>query len=419
MMETGLDERADVVVVGGGIVGLCAAYYLNRDGHSVTLLDAEEEGRASDGNAGMIVPSHVLPLAAPGVIAQGVRWLFNAESPFYIKPRLDLDLLWWLWQFRSNCTIDHVLQCIPILRDLSLASVDLLEEIASAIDDPTGYANTGLLMLYHSEKGMKDNVGSAALAEEAGLDVSRLDRDAVRRLDPQIRTPFEGAVLYHQDGCVDPDALLSALKSHLRKEGVAVRSGVTVDQLHRHERRIVGVRTSEGKIGASEVVLAAGAWSKRLARSLGLRIPVQPAKGYSITVPSDDSSPRIPHILTEEKLTVTPMPGRVRFGGTLSLSGFDGSVDARRTMPLRRLVQIYQGDAAAKAARVWFGYRPCSPDGLPIIGRAPSFENLTIATGHGMMGVTLAPITGKLMAEIIAGASPSVDLEPVSLERFS
>lgn len=416
-----MENRTDVVVIGGGVIGLFAALYLLRKDYRVIVLDKGLEGSASDGNAGMIVPSHIVPLSAPGIIARGLRWLANPESPFYIKPRLDPDLLRWLWRFRAHCTESHVERSIPILRDLSLASVALLEEL-EALDDTesVGYANTGLLMLYHSEKGRKENLLMADQAEAAGLDIARMDREEVLALDPAIRVPVEGGVLYRQDGRVDPERLLAALTSEIKKLGGQVQSGMEVLSFERKNRTLTQVHTSDGSIEADQVVLAAGAWSALLGQKLGLRLPVQPARGYSLTLDTTDAMPHIPHILSEEKLTVTPMPGRVRFAGTLALSGFNGAVDNRRTAPLRRLVRTYRPDLeehTLSKLNVWYGYRPCSPDGLPYIGRPETFDNLIVATGHGMMGITLGPVTGMLVAEMILGRNPTLDTRPFAIER--
>ncbi len=414
-------DKADVLVIGGGVVGLCAAYFLRRAGRDVTVLTRDPVGAgASAGNAGMIVPSHVVPLAAPGVIAQGLRWLAHPESPFHIKPRADAALARWLFTFRRHCTEAHVARAAPILRDLSLASVALFEEMQNDLGD-FGFEQTGLLMLYHTEKGRKENLRAAALAEDAGLAVERLDADAVRALEPGLRTPVGGAVLYRQDGRVAPDRFLHRLAEALRARGVALREGVAVTGFERRGDRLTGARTTAGFVEAESVVIAAGAWSGRLAKAAGVRLPVQPAKGYSLTLPAPHGGPRLPMILTDEKTTVTPMRGRIRFAGTLALAGFDPSVDARRAAPIRRLARRYVPDASEDdldRAGVWSGFRPCSPDGLPLLGRSPRHANLFFATGHGMMGVTLAPVTGQLLAELLAGSVPSLPLAPLAPERF-
>lgn len=355
-----------VVVVGGGAVGLCAAYELRRAGHAVTVVSREPIGvGASAGNAGMIVPSHVVPLAAPGVVAQGLRWLTSPESPFYIKPRLDLDLARWLWTFTRHCTAAHVERAIPVLRDLSLASVERLGEIQREIGD-VGFEQTGLLMVYRSDKTRKGALEAADLAERAGLEVERLDAAALGALEPGLQTPAEGAVLYRQDGRVDPDAFLLRLTEWLRADGVTVLEGAEVSGLEVEPGR-VRVRTADRVLEAGSAVLAAGAWTGRMARTLGARVPVQPAKGYSVTVEGDHGL-RLPTILLDDKITATPLPGRLRFAGTLALAGFDPSVDERRSAPIRRLARAFTGLEVAPAD-LWAGYRPCSPDGLPIVGR--------------------------------------------------
>ncbi|GIV57727.1 MAG: D-amino-acid dehydrogenase [Rhodothermaceae bacterium] len=406
----------DVIVVGAGAVGLCTAYFLREEGFDVAVVAREPVGTgASAGNAGMIVPSHVVPLAAPGVVKQGLRWLLRPDSPFYLRPRADLALARWLWTFRRHGTEAHVARSAPLLRDLSLASVELFEALQADLGD-VGYAQTGLLMLFHTEKGRRANLEAADLAERCGLRVERLDAGAVREREPALRTPATGAVLYHDDGRVDPDAFLRALATTLEAQGVTLHTGRTVTGLLREGGIVAGVQTDTGALRAPQVVLAAGAWSGRLVRDAGLRLPLQPALGYSLTVPAPDDGPRLPMILTEEKLTVTPMPGRLRFAGTLALVGFDARIDPRRVEPLRRLARTYAPDAGAP---VWAGFRPCSPDGLPYLGPVPGTPGLFVATGHGMMGLTLAPISGKAVATLLAGIPPPLDLAPFAPDRFA
>lgn len=416
-----MSHQTDVIVIGGGVVGLCAAHALRRAGREVTVLSRDPIGQgASAGNAGMIVPSHLIPLSAPGVVAQGLRWLGNPTSPFYIKPRLDLDLARWLLVFRRHCTARHVAHAMPILRDLSLASADAFAALQDDIGD-VGYAQTGILMLYHTPKARQESLKQADQAEAAGLQVERLDAAALHALEPGLRTPAEGAVRYHQDGRIDPDALLHRLARALRADDVPLLEGVKVEALEARGDAVTAVRTAQGLFRARTIVLAAGAWTPLLARTAGLRVLVQPARGYSLTVPAPPGSPRLPMILADEKVTVTPMPGRLRFTGTLALAGFDPTLDARRIAPLRQLARAYlpdASDAEVEALAPWFGYRPCSPDGLPIIGPSPRYGNLIVATGHGMMGVTLAPITGRLVAAHVTGAAPPLDPVPLRVGRF-
>lgn len=415
------DNRSDILVIGGGIVGLSTAWYLRRAGASVAVLSRDPVATGSSaGNAGMIVPSHVVPLSAPGVISQGLRWLLNPASPFYIKARLDPDLLRWIWTFRAHCTSRHVAYAAPILAGLSLASVRLYDELQDTIGD-YGWLQTGLMMVYRSEKYREENERGADVAAALGLRIRRLDEAATRAIEPAIRSRVTGSVLYEDDGRVDPDALLARLAAALRVAGVRIEEGVDVRSL---ERTASGMRVST-KVGAHEadrVVLAAGAWSSRLARTVGLRLPVQPAKGYSITIPTpSEGAPRIPMILSEDKVTVTPMPGRIRFGGTLALGDFDPSVDPRRYAPIRDQARAYGPevpDADLAADRAWSGFRPASPDGLPIVGPVRGNERLVLATGHGMMGITLGPVTGRLVADLAAGASPVVDPAPFDPARF-
>lgn len=415
-------HRTDVVVVGGGVVGLCIADALTRAGRSVTVLDRGPIcAGASCGNAGLIVPSHIIPLAAPGVIAQGLRWLFNPESPFYIKPRLDPSLFAWLWAFRRYATEAHVEQSIPILRDLCLASADLFSHYTDHESLAFSHERKGLLMVYQTDKGRTSNLRMADQAEASGLLVRRLAVPELLALEPGIRTPCKGAILYEQDSHASPDQFMYNMSNRVQGQGGKVLYSIAATEIHATAGRITSINTDAGMITADEFVLCAGVWSVPLARPLGLRLPIEGGKGYSMTLPQPDRSLTLPLIMTEDKVTITPMGSQLRFGGTLALTGLDRSVDARRIMPLRRMISAYCPELRppeVEAAAVWSGLRPCTPDGLPIIGRAPGYDNLTLATGHAMLGFTLGPITGRLIADLLTDRPPQLDLTPFSLSRF-
>ena len=417
-MAHDLADRADVLVIGAGAVGLCAARSLQRRGREVTVLTRDPVGEgASSGNAGMVTPSHIVPLASPGVIAQGLRWMLDPASPFHIRPRLDADLARWLWLFRRHCTPSHVDRSMPVLRDLSLASVDAFADLQQDVGD-IGYAQTGLLMAYRTEKGRTADLELADRAETLGMEVERLDAAALHALDPTLDPALQGAVLHRHDGRVDPDALLCQLAAALRRDGAALHTGSEVRGVARQPDGRLRVDTAHGALQAETVVLAAGSWTAQLARPLGLRLPLQPAKGYSVTVETgpDTPIPTLPVIFTDDKVTVTPLPGRLRFTGTLALTGFDPSVDARRAAPIRRLAERYAPESAE--VEMWSGYRPCSPDGLPFIGPVPGHPDVLVATGHSMMGVLLAPITGELVADLATGEAPALDPSPFRPDRF-
>lgn len=419
-MQQVQDQPFDTVIVGGGAVGVCAAYYLHRAGQRVAVVDQGAIGGAcSAGNAGMIVPSHIVPLAAPGVIRKGLRWLFSRSSPLYIKPRLDADLLRWLWQFRGFCTEAHVTRSIPVLRDLSLASVALFEEMKESGLD-FAFHQDGLLMVFETAKGEQENVEMARLAEDAGLDVTVLDADALRACEPNLRPPARGAVLYHQDAHLDPAAFVDTLHTHLEEEGVVFLPDTTAEGFTRENGHIRAIQTANGLIRGEAFVLAAGAWTPALAAPLGVRVPVLPGKGYSVRCPAPADAPRLPIIFTEAKTTLTPMGDDLRFAGTLELTDLAPTIDPLRVRPIQAMARRYAPEAPTAAVEnVWHGFRPCSPDGLPLIGPALGFENLLLATGHGMMGITLAPITGQLIAAQLTAETPLVNRDPFSAQRFS
>lgn len=415
-----MNQPRKIAIIGGGAVGLCTAYYLQEQGHQVTLIEknAFHDG-ASHGNAGMLVPSHVIPLAAPGVISQGMRMLLRRDSPFRIKPRLSPALLAWLWQFRKYCTQQHVDNSMALLRDLSLSSMELFANLSGHLD--FDFEQSGLLMLHNSQAGEKDNFKYAKMARKVGLDVQEMNAQDLHALEPGIKTLTTGAVYYPQDGHLNPNRLVSQLKAHLESKGVTFKSETSVEGFTQKGSQITALKTSTGDVEADEFVLAAGSWSPLLARQLGVNIPLQPAKGYSITLDAPEDGPKIPMILSEAKVTVTPFGNKLRFAGTLEIAGYDFSVDRIRASSILNTLSQYYPNLKPndiKTEDIWSGFRPCTPDGLPVIGRSASLNNMIFATGHAMIGITLAPITGKLVSQVISGQTPSVPLEAMHPDRF-
>ena len=409
-----------VVVVGAGVIGVCTAYYLAGAGWQVTVL---EQGKVcagcSHGNGGAIVPSHSVPLAAPGVWQQALRWLFSSQSPFRITPRFDPSLLAWLWRFRQACTEQHASSALPVLRDLSYGSRALFHELIGSEELDCRYQETGAMMVYRTPKGLAAGLDEAARLHAAGIPSQRLDLSEARGLAPALRPGVMGAIFFPDDAHLVPDAFVRQLARRAEDRGVAIRTETEVLGFRTSGRRILGIETTRGDLQADEVVLATGAWSPRLARTLGLRLPVQPAKGYSLTYDRGSGGPRVPVILAEAKAGITPMGDWLRFAGTLELSGFDLSINRRRVDAIvRAAAQYVDGLDSLPLREIWRGLRPCTPDGLPIIGRPSSLDNLILATGHAMLGVTLGPITGLLVSQLASRDQPKINLHALRPQRF-
>ncbi|MCZ6676778.1 MAG: FAD-dependent oxidoreductase [Candidatus Poribacteria bacterium] len=418
-----MKHQSEILIIGGGVVGISSAYYLTEQGRQVTVVEKGEVCSGSSyGNAGLLVPSHSVPLAAPGVIQKGLRWMMNPESPFYIKPRLDRELLKWLWKFRGACNERHVRKSMPILRDLALASLQLFEELATLDDLEFGFEKRGLLMIFKTEKGLKGGVEEAHLMEEVGIQTQVLSPTDIHQLEPNVRANVVGGVFYPQDAHLIPARFVGQLAQHIEKKGADIRPGTEVLGFETLGNQVKTVRTTRGDFVASEVVLAGGSWSAGIAQDLQLELPIQPAKGYSITVKRPEKCPVIPLSLAEAKVAVTPMGETLRFAGTLELAGLDLSINRRRVRAIENAVSDYLPDIDVEhleLIEIWRGLRPCTPDGLPFLGRSSRYDNLTIATGHAMIGVSLGPITGQLVSQLVMHEKPGIDLSALNPERFS
>ena len=414
----------DVLIVGAGVVGLSTAYYAALRGCRVTVLErgaAEDEG-CSFGNAGMVVPSHFVPLAAPGVVAQGLRWMWDPESPFYLRPRPSLDLLRWGWRFWRSANAGHVARSAPLLRDMHLASRTCFEELAALWGNDFGLVRNGLLMLCKTERGLEDEARTAEQARALGIPAEVQTPRQSAALEPNVRMDVAGSVYYPLDCHLVPQRFMAAAKRALNEAGVRFLWETRVVGWRVDGRRIDAVRTTRGDLSAQEYALCAGIWTTSVAHDLGLTIPMQAGKGYSLTIPNPPRLPGLCAILSEARVAVTPMGSALRFGGTLELTGIDLRVDPARVKGIVRAVPRYFPEFAPDDFRdlpAWCGLRPCSPDGLPYLGRVARYANLCVATGHAMMGMSLGPISGKLVAEIVSGEGPSLDIGALSPDRYS
>ncbi len=417
-----LHRKTDILVIGGGAIGICSAYYLSEQGRKVTVVEKGEICSGSSyGNAGMIVPSHSVPLAAPGVISKGFRWLLNPESPFYIKPRFSVDLLSWLWEFRKACSKSRMHRSIPVIRDLNMASVKLFEELAAIEELDFGFEQKGMLSVFITEVGYKEGVAEAQLMQQNGIDVTVLNVEKLKDYAAEAKIAGVGGVFYPQDANITPHRFVRELATYLEKKGVDIHESAEVLGFDVADRSVSSVKTTRGDFSADAVVIASGAWSPEITRDLSIKLPIQPAKGYSVTYKRPKTCPDIPIGLAEAKAIVTPMADTLRVAGTLELAGLDLSINRRRVQAIIKNVPKYLPDLnpdSLELIEIWRGLRPCTPDGLPFLGRPRGYDNVIIAAGHAMIGMSLSPITGKLVSQLAAHETPRFDLFPLRIERF-
>jgi len=410
-----------VVIVGAGVIGLCTAYYARQHGLNVTVIDrrSRDGDGCSFGNAGMVVPSHFIPLAAPGMVAQGLRWMWNPESPFYIQPRLSWDLANWGWQFWRASTREHVSRSAPLLRDLNFASRQCFEELAPL---DFGLQRRGLLMLCHTEHGLDEEAATASIARQLGIPAEVLDASQTAAREPGIEMNVAGSVYYPKDCHLNPRAFMASLQRELERDGVTFHWETEVEGWIADAWKLRAARTRHGDIAGDEFVLCGGSWSEQMVRDLRLKLPMQAGKGYSLTMQNPRVVPDTCAILTEARVAVTPMNGALRFGGTMELAGLDETVNARRVAGIVRSVSTYYPQFSAEdfaSVPPWHGLRPCSPDGLPYLGRTAFYDNLIIATGHAMMGLSLGPISGRIVANILTAQPTGFDLHLLSPDRYA
>ena len=414
-------EQRDVVIIGAGVIGVCCAYFLSEAGARVCVIDKGAIcSGASYGNAGLLTPSHAIPVTAPGTIVKGLRWLFDRSSPFYIKPRPSLELMSWLWRFYRSANWRDVERAMPVLHQLGRRSVELFDEIIQKEKIECHFELGGWLQAYTTEAGLRDGVHEAEVVAPVGVESRRIGREELASFEPALSDEVIGGVYYPGDGKLEPGLFVTEVARILESRGVEFHTDCDVLDLDLSNDSRCTVKTGAGDYDADTVVLAAGYLSPDFAARLCLNIPIQPAKGYAIIIEKPEPCPKMPLLLGEGRIGVTPMGDRLRFSGTLELAGNDLSISPHRVEAIRRKAPAYLPNLDfSEPVEIWRGMRPCTPDGLPMIGRCPAHPRVVLATGHGMLGLTHGPFTGQLVSDIVLEREPEMDLGLVDPGRFS
>ncbi len=416
-----MTPKSDVLIIGGGPVGLSCAYYLLKSGRKVTLLDAKEIGKGSgSGNAGHIVPSHIIPLAAPGVVTSALKWMLDpAHSPFGMKVSLDPKYISWLIQFVAACSEANVQRAIPPLKSLGQLSADNFSQIINEEKFECHYQEKGFLNLYRNEKAFHDGEHEARFMEKHGIPVKVYGRSKVHEVEPAVRDDVIGGVHFTGDAHLNPAVFLNLLSERVRAMGAEMLENTPVTGFESANGKIAKIKTNTGDFEAEQIVLAAGALTPSVARDLKLNIPIQPARGYSMTMSATKQMPSHALILGERRIAVSPVGELLRFTGRLEVGNYSMEPNPVWLQRIENSAREYlRLDEKLDIKETWAGLRPTTPDGVPIIGRSPNHSNLILATGHAMLGLSLGPGTGQVVAQIINGQEPVVSLSSMRLERF-
>ncbi|WP_022929334.1 NAD(P)/FAD-dependent oxidoreductase [Patulibacter americanus] len=411
----------DVAVVGGGVVGLSVAEALARRGAEVVVLDAGAFGAgASAGNAGWVTPALTAPVPAPGTMRQAARWALDPASPLLVRPSLRPDFLRWslrFWRSTSDAGYAAGMTALTALATRILDDYDRLEDLGVAFE----HHRDGLLCVGRSAHAVAEEL--ATLRETAGCGyagaIEPLSRDEVLAQEPALQaSAVAGGIRLPAERHVRPESLVRGLAAHLRGRGVALHEGARVDRLEAVRGRWRVHLPGAGPLDVDNVVVATGWESAALLAPHGVRLPMQGGKGYSVTVPAPSLVPRSPIYLLEDKVAVSPYEGGLRLAGTMELGSRSSDLNDRRVGAIEAAGERALGDWSAAGAQRWAGFRPMLPDGLPAIGPVPGRPGLHVATGHAMLGVTLGPTTGEVLAPTVLDGRPSLELAPFSPARF-
>lgn len=411
-----------VTIIGGGVIGLCCAFYLKRQGYSIRVIDRGDitEG-CSFGNMGYVSPSHFIPLASPGIISQGLKWMLSSSSPFYIKPRINWDLIRWGMNFWRNSSAKKTAQNTPPLLDLLLLSRALMNDLKEEFNNSFSMIEKGCWMLYRSDKTGDHEKHLAEHAEKLGLKTIVCDGQKVQEYEPEVEVNVKGGVLYLDDCHIDTAKFMRDMFTHLQWIGVEFWLNTEIKNFETNGKKINTIITDKNSLNCDELIIANGSWMPDTAKLLGIKLLMQPGKGYSIVYNDLEKNLHYPSILVDDRTATTPINRWLRIGGTMELSGHNDIILPKRVMAIFNAFKKYYPSIdlpEPDVKKAWYGYRPVTPDGLPYIGRHPTFSNLIFAGGHAMLGVSAAAGTGKLITEMMSETATSIELKAFNPARF-
>ena len=416
-----MSQQDHIVVIGGGIIGAMSAWFLRKSGREVTIVDKDRFGAAcSHGNCGYVAPSHILPLPQPGAVSGTLKAMFGPSNPFYIKPRLSPTLWMWLLKFARRCNQRDMLEAGSARHALLQSSRQLYEELITSEDIQCEWDTSGLLFVHQSKHHFEEYEKiDKLLRDEFGVRATPYEGDKLVQMEPSLKPGIGGGWHYDIDAWLRPDRLMAGLRTKLEAAGVDIKENCNVKSFVRQNGKATALMTSAGDIEAETFVVATGALTPFLNQHLGCKVPIQPGKGYSITMARPDQCPTRPMIFEEHRVAVTPLQTGYRIGSTMEFAGYDTTVNRTRLGMLAKGAERYLHEPHCEPIQEeWFGWRPMTWDGKPFIDKSPAMNNVWVAAGHNMLGLSMGTGTGRLITELINGETPHIDPKPYSFDRL-
>ena len=415
-----MEAKKDVIIIGGGVIGLATAHYLLEKGTRVRIIERNEIGKgASHGNCGLLCFSDMIPLCAPGTVSHEMMRTVKGISPLYVQPTTDLGRLLWLLKFALKCNAAHVKQASKDKYDFLAYSMGLFDDLLEQEAIPCDFEKKGLLTVFKDKKYFEKYQSTNAVMAQFGMGGKKIGGDDLYKFEPALKNDLAGAWFTPDDWHLRPDMMMASWRKYLSQNNVTIEEHNRVLDFEIKQGTITRVRTIKGEYTADAFVLATGAWTPETAEKLNLSIPIQPGKGYSITMERPGLCPVYPCLLYEKSMVATPWRSGYRLGGTMEFSGYNDYLNPKRLSRLVDGAKTYLKDPMGDPIlEEWTGLRPMVYDDMPVIDRAEQLDNLVIATGHGMLGLTLGPGTGKIVSDLIYDLQPDIDIQPFSLTRF-
>jgi D-amino-acid dehydrogenase len=413
------NREVDILIVGAGIIGTSIGAELSRRGAKVCVIDKGQVGKGcSYGNAGWLTPCFSMPLPLPGMLFKSMKWMMDPEGPLYIKPSLSLDLASWLWNFMKAMNETQALRAVECLVKLSQKSLTEYEKVAQKYPE-VNFEQKGLLMVSKTQAGVDSAKAELDFVSNWGVPGKVLNSDDIREFEPALRSPLLGGVYFNHEAMAEPYLMVQAMAKEIRANGGEILEGVELQDIVIESNRVQKVITSQGEIRPQQLVMATGGWSKDLARKMRLRVPILGGKGYAMIVPTLEKQPTYPMMLVEKKIAITPRHGSLRIAGTLELVDQDFSITQKRVESIKKGARefLYLPDQL-QVQELWAGLRPCTPDGVPLIGYHKDISNMMLAVGHQMLGLQSGSGTGYLVADLLEGKTPWVDMKVLDVNRF-